>query len=416
MDTPRVAEDTAAPSVSLARLGGFGLLLLVALAVRLALLPVPGHNGDVLVMHRWADDLASGGPWTFFDRTISVYPALLYLLWPLGSVLHGDLLDTVIKGLSIPFDLLVGVAIGLVTLRLASPTAAFWAAALYLLNPAVLLAGPVWGQIDAAGTLAMLVSLAAAAGRRHGLAGFLGGLAALLKPQFGLVLLPVLVAATAEGIRSRRWQPPVLAAGGALLAYAVVAIPLRLDPFRYVEQLGQVTNILPDGSLYALNPWGLLLGFNTPEQGYGPLGLVLFAAGLLLSVLPVIRRADLATLLASGTFVVFAFYFLPTRSHERYLFPAMALMAPLAVLSLPRLVTYLGATLAFSAGMLLALVAITPFSLPPAIEQPLQTPFAIWTMAIALMAYAAAWVVMTWRLPWPPPEARPTPQRIASGS
>jgi Gpi18-like mannosyltransferase len=380
----------------------FAVLFLVALLIRLPLVLLPGHGGDVGLTDAWAERIATTGPATFYDNATNVYPAILYVLWPLGIAFQGAPLELVVKGLSIPFDLALGIAIAAITLRFASRGAAFAAAALYLLNPAVLLAGPVWGQYDSAGTLAFILALASTASRRFALAGALGAIAGLLKPQFGLVLLPILVVATADALRERRWQAPLRVLVPALVVTVLIALPLRLDPFRYAGMLASVTNHLPDASLYAMNPWGLLMGFETSEAGFGPVGAVLLVAGLALAVLPLIRRSDLTTLLASGAFVIFAFYFLPTRVHERYLFPAMAVIAPLAVTGLPKLVAYIGLSLAFAAAMLYALVVVTPFGLPDAIEKPLLTPFAVWTMGIALIGYALGWVVMYWRPPWTP--------------
>lgn len=395
--------DRRSPSSVILPVVRYGLLFMAALVVRLLLVLVPGHNGDVSVMSGWAGNLADNGPLAFYDHSVSVYPALLYLLWPLGANLNGPPLDAAIKALSIPFDLGLGIVIALVTTRIASARAAFWATALYLFNPGVLLAGPAWGQVDAAGTLAFVLALVASAGRRHALAGGLGMLAALLKPQFGLVLLPVLIVAVMEAVRTRRRGPPLQAVLAAVAVYAVVALPLRLDPIRYASELSSVTNNLPDASLFAMNPWGLLMGFETPDRGFALLGAALLLAGLALAILPLLRRADLPTLLACGAFVAFAFYFLPTRVHERYLFPAFAVLAPLSVTSLPRLVAYIGLSLAFGAAMLYALVVVTPFSLPDAIQQPLLTPIAIWTIGIVLMAFALCWIVLAWRPPWRAP-------------
>jgi len=246
----------------------FAALLLVGLLVRMACVLVPGHNGDVSVMVGWADGMNSVGPGGIYTQIVSVYPALLYVLWPLGAVFHGAALETAVKALSIPFDLVLATLIALVTLRMASRRAAFAAAAIYLLNPAVLLAGPVWGQVDAAGTLVFLGALVASAAGRHGMAGALGTLAAMLKPQFGLVLLPVAVVAATAAARDRHWGPPVRAAAGVLGVYVLVAVPLGLDPFLYWQQLTGVANFQPFASLYAFNPWGLLMGFETPEHGW----------------------------------------------------------------------------------------------------------------------------------------------------
>jgi F0F1-type ATP synthase assembly protein I len=143
-----------------------------------------------------------------------------------------------------------------------------------------------------------------------------------------------------------------------------------------------------------MNPWGLLFGFQTPEPGLAPLGIGLLVMGLGASLLPIRQRADVPALLASGAIVVFAFYFLPTRSHERYLFPAMALLAPLAVTSSRALAAYIGLSLAFALSLLYALVEVTPFSLPPAIETTLTSPPAVWGMGLLIMGSAAAWILI----------------------
>ena len=48
------------------------------------------------------------------------------------------------------------------------------------------------------------------------------------------------------------------------------------------------------------------------------------------------RRRDLVGLLAVGSLIALTLYFVPTRAHERYLYGAIALLAPLAIYE-PRL-------------------------------------------------------------------------------
>jgi Gpi18-like mannosyltransferase len=126
----------------------------VGLGLRVAAIDVPGHYGDSVVMSRWAQNMAAYGPWRFYHHDGAIYPALLYAYWPLGILFDGADLARAIKGVSIPFDLAVGLVTYLVARHLIGSVRALIAPALYLLNPAVLLAGPVWGQVDAAGTLA----------------------------------------------------------------------------------------------------------------------------------------------------------------------------------------------------------------------------------------------------------------------
>ena len=303
---------------------------MLAVGVRIFALDVPGHVGDVYVDSNWAERMAAVGPLAFYQGSGSVYPALLYLYWPLGVAFDGDALSYAIKALAVPFDVAVGLLLFAVVRRHAGDLAATGAAALYLLNPAVILAGPVWGQIDAAGTLFFVATLVAAADRRSALAGALGMVSGLIKPQFGLVLLPVLVLGAIDLRRRRDWGPLRRSIIGAVGAYALVAGPLLLDPIQHLNNVGGVTGIRPEASVLAPNPWALVVGYGVDDDGYTWVGGVLLLAGLAASLIPLRRSRDLRTLLTVGAFIVFAFYFLPTRVHERYLFPAMAVLAPLA--------------------------------------------------------------------------------------
>ncbi len=58
-------------------------------------------------------------------------------------------------------------------------------------------------------------------------------------------------------------------------------------------------------------------------------GTLLFVAVVLLALWQVARRDDMRGLLLASLLIAIAFFVLPTRVHERYLFPALALAAPL---------------------------------------------------------------------------------------
>lgn len=371
-----------------------GALLVVAVALRVPALEVSGHVGDVIVVSRWAERMADAGPLSFYrDGGGSIYPALLYLYWPLGAAFNGDELGLAIKALAIPFDVAVGLLLYGMTARAAGWLAGLGAAALYLLNPAVVLAGPVWGQIDAAGTLALLAALLAAARGRPGLAAGLAVVAGMVKPQFGLVLIPVLVIGALEWRRSRNLEPLAWALAGAITGYAIVASPLLLDPITHVQNVAHANSIRTEASVHAPNMWALAFGYEAPDTGFGGIGLALMGAGLLVSQLPLRHGRDLQTLLAVGTFVIFSSYFLPTRVHERYLFPAMAVLAPLAAVSRPVLAGYLALAAGFTLSLLYALVDTTPFTLPQEWEEVLLSPITVPALSLLMIAAAVTLVV-----------------------
>lgn len=385
-------------------------MLLAATIARIVLLRVPGHRGDVNIMAGWAERMADVGPWQFYDGSGSIYPALLYPLWALGAAFDGEPLLAAIKALSIPFDLGVGLVLFAASRTRFGDRGALAVAGLYLLNPAVLLAGPVWGQVDAAGTLPWLAAIVASAAGRHGPAGALAVLAGLVKPQFGLALLPVLAVAALSSRELRTWRPLLSAGLGGCAAYALVAAPLALHPGRYLGLLRETATFQPYTSLNAFNPWGLLVGFKVPDDPYVGAGAALLVVGLLAALLPLRRGRDLGTLLAVGALMALAFYFLPTRVHERYLFPAMALLAPLALLDRPRLVAYVSLSIAFAAALLYALHTTTQLALPEPVAGALVSPAGVWTIGVVLFGSAVAWAWMLLAAPrWGPPAVRHPP-------
>ena len=369
------------------------LLLVAGTVVRIVLINARGHGGDLIVTTRWAESLAQAGPWGFYGIDRSVYPVLLYPLWPIGVLFDGDALNTVVKGMSIPFDVGLGIVLFAGLRRIIGDWRAVATAGLYLFNPGVLVGGPMWGQVDAAGTLPFVAALLLLGRSHFGWAGAMAMLALLVKPQFGLVGLPVLVVASLHLFRQRDPWPLLRAAAAGVATYALVAIPLRLDPLLYWDLVSQSAARQPMTSLYAPNPWGLLTGYEQPDGGLAVVGAVLLVTGLAASQLRLLRRRDTLTLLVVGMEVVFAFYFLPTRVHERYLFPAMALAAPLAALQVRSLIPYLLLSSAFALSLIQSLLQITLWRLDEPLHSFLISPGLTWAVGLVLLAAAATLIV-----------------------
>lgn len=378
---------------------GLAVLLIAGLWIRMVVLDAKGHYGDNFVNGRWTDNMATYGPWDFYRHDTALYPALLYAFWPIGVLLDGAAQARAVKGLSIPFDLAIGVVAYFAARRMVGPWRALVAPAVYLFNPAVLLAGPVWGQVDAAGALAYLLALLALAGRRFGLAGAFTVLAMLVKPQFGLVLLPVAVIAIQRWRSTHDLSPIQWAALGGALAYLIVAVPLRLDPITYAGRVIGAGSFKEMSSANAANIWGLFIGYKVPDGGLVYVGALLLLLGLAAALLPLRWRRDLPMILAVGAFVVFAFYFLPTRVHERYLFAAMAVLAPLAAVRWRFFVPYLILTAGFAASMLYALVDTTQFTFWPWLEDLVTQPTARIWISLTLIVTAAILAVLLVRQP-----------------
>lgn len=373
------------------------VLLLAALLVRLLAVGAEGHASDVAIIARWAETLADGGPARFYDESRSVYPALLYLYWPMGLAWDASELHLAIKAASIPFDLAIGAVLFAVTGRFAGERAATLAAALYLFNPGVVLAGPIWGQVDAAGTLCFIGALIAVSRPNHALAAGLAVLAGLIKPQFGLVVLPVAFMVIRDSLAKRSPSVLLRAVVAAAAVYLAVALPLGLTPWRFFDELRFIAEHQPYASLYAPNPWGVLFGYEASDAGLAPVGAGLLVAGLVISLLPLRRGRDMATLLCVGALLVFAFYFLPTRVHERYLFPALALLAPFAARSARWLLPYVGLTLGFSASLVYQLATTSPDAVAPGLARLVLLPGSVPIQGLVLVGSAITITWLVWR-------------------
>jgi predicted membrane-bound dolichyl-phosphate-mannose-protein mannosyltransferase/Gpi18-like mannosyltransferase len=319
------------------------VIIVIGVALRLLVTRAQGFPSDVGTFMAWAEKLAAVGPRGFYEPGyFSDYPpAFLYVLWALGALFNGDVLRFAVKAISIPADVAIVLLIVPLVRRAAGNGAAILAAGIWMLQPAPIFAGPYWGQVDAVGTLPFLAALLAAGRRRWAIAGLLAGIATMTKPQFGLVLGIVLVAAAIELARARDWRPLVRSAGAALATMLLLAFPFGMTPGAFVGLVRSASETYPYSSLYAFNGWSIFLDFWKDDARWVVPGAILLAVGLLASVFPLWWRRDTAALLAVGAATVMAFYFLPTRAHERYLFPALALLLPFAATRRRMIVPYL---------------------------------------------------------------------------
>ncbi|HEY3218400.1 MAG TPA: hypothetical protein VGK15_04855 [Candidatus Limnocylindria bacterium] len=316
--------------------------------------------------------MARDGPGAFYYRPnyLADYPpAYLYVLGMFARIFEGELLRLVVKAASIPAD--VGLALSFAALlwHRAGPGRAALASWLWMLAPGAVIAGPYWGQVDAVGTLAMLGALVFAARQRWIVAGALGALAGLTKFQYGLGLYVVVVAAIVEAIRTHHWRP-LLVLPAALAANFVITAPFQLGLPQQLALLLNAGREYPFTSLYAFNIWAIQPGFWKADDGYVVWGGILLGTACLAAVVPLWWRRDLASLLAAGAVASLAFYFLPTRAHERYLFPAVALLIPFAAARWRVLPAWLVLSLLYAATLIFALVrtVYTDVTVPASID------------------------------------------------
>lgn len=371
----------------------FGVLL------RLLVLRSPGFPSDVGTFQAWAERMAEVGPLRFYEPGyFSDYPpGYLYVLWLVGRLFDGELLRLAVKAMSIPFDVAITVLAASLLWRSAGRTSAVIASALWMLAPGPIFAGPFWGQVDAVGTLPFMAALVMAGRGRWTTAGALAALAFMVKPQFGLALIVVGAAAAFEWIRESDWRPPLRVAGAAAIGIALLGLPFRTGPGELIELVRSASATYPYTSLYAFNIWSIIGDFWKPDDAYVGIGGALLVLGILAACVPLWWRRDVAMLLTAGALAAFAFYFLPTRAHERYLFPAFALLLPIAAARSRLLLPYVGLAVAFGLSLYFAFTrypqdATTP---PAFLEQTLFSRNGQIFLALVMLGLAG---YIAWRL------------------
>lgn len=292
--------------------------------MRVALLWVPGHAVDLAAFHGWSLRLAEVGPRAFYAPGVFVdyLPGYLLVLWPLGLLVRSFPFLTP-EVLKLP-PAVADFAVAYLLWRLGGPRAGL-AAVAYLWNPAVLLAGPWWGQAESVAVAWLVGSAWAWQNGRPGWAGLLLALGALTKPQYAAAGVVLLLGLTQgwPGVR-------LLAAAGSALATVVgCGFLFGLWPWDLVRLALGAAATYPYGSVNALNLW-YLLGWNWKPDATvvlalpaGVWGAVLALGAVAWAGARVAGRGEvgLAALgAAAASASVFAF---ATRMHERYLFPAV---------------------------------------------------------------------------------------------
>ena len=165
--TPQMREASPAisPPDSAFKVPAILVVLVAGLILRLLLATFPGFGIDVGTFQAWSQQMAAGGPWDFYDTDFftDYAPGYLYVLWFIGE-LHEIFTFTpgqyeyILKLPSIIAD--VASAYLLYRLLDSQRMEVRIASALgYLLFPATLFIGAVWGQVDSLLALFLLLSV-----------------------------------------------------------------------------------------------------------------------------------------------------------------------------------------------------------------------------------------------------------------
>ena len=339
-------------------------LLSLSFLVRLLLFPLPGYQIDTTDFTIWLSTAANHGIRSFYSIVWSDYPPFnIYVFWVFGSLgkslsLFGtNLVNYVIKLPPNLFDVATGFLIyafvrARLSFRMALLTLAF-----YVFNPAVIFNAAVWGQYDAIYTFFLVFSLVLFFARKPEFSAVAIALGLLTKPQ-GIALLPLIAFIIFIQFGWRRFLTSV-----AAFAATVIVVIL---PFQWSNPVSFLSNIYFGAyqgytytSINAFNIWAFQ-GFWKPDNipyfslgtfkiGYFFLtGWILFGVVTVFMLYLVHKRSKMSNglVIVFAAFVfLFSFFMLPTRIHERYLFPALSIGALLVPFFKKTRLIYIGVSL-----------------------------------------------------------------------
>jgi Gpi18-like mannosyltransferase len=313
-------------------------LLFVAFMIRFVFFSHQGYaEVDTRDFMAWFQTAADYGPRTFYTRTWCDYPPFnIYFFWLFGllakslSLFGTSFFTYVMKLPPNLFDMATAFLIFVFVRKRLDFNMALLATALYAFNPAVLFNVAIWGQFDAIYSFFLVLSLMLALASKPELSVVAFTLGLLTKPQ-GIALLPLIAFLLFKKNGWRRLITSILA--GAATIFVVII------PFEWSNPVTFLSNIYFGAysgyaytSINAFNMWALG-GLWMPDGNLFILGWILFGALVAFTFYVLHRRFNASgELLAlfSAFMLLFGFFMLPTRIHERYLFPAISMLVLLA--------------------------------------------------------------------------------------
>ena len=352
------------------------VLFATALALRLVLSTTYFQCGvDVSLFRSWGRTAAENGISNLYNiATNCDYPPL-YIYFMAGAMHVAKLFKyaepvttMLVKLPSILADIGIGAIVySLARKRSYSQGNALFFAALWLFNPAVIIDSACWGQVDSLLTLFVVLACVFINKKQYLGAGIMFGLGVMLKPQM-IIFAPVFgctfIVDFILMLASKKTKKAFLSLGGAALGTAVSLVLPCIPYFKMgmadVALFGKTLKLPWIFSLFlgtidhyayatvnCYNFW-FLLGFNWKADKAVKAGLSLYKWGMLAIVIvslgdvamyavrlikglsdirhkrPV--RESLGLVYAAGAYMFACVACLGPRMHERYFFPALALL------------------------------------------------------------------------------------------
>ncbi|MDR0372794.1 MAG: glycosyltransferase family 39 protein [Nitrososphaerota archaeon] len=315
---------------------GLAVLLASALALRILLFPLQGYVNDMSTYQYWFNAAATQGIHPFYTYVlqhagwIDYPPFNVYIFWAFGSLARAvSSVDPVffVKLAPVIFDLATSTLIYLFLRRQLTFKRTLIATAFYAFNPAIIFNVAIWGQFDAIYTFFLVLALILALKKKPEAAAVVFSVALLTKPQ-GIALLPLIALVIFKENGTKRLLTAIAAFATTIF---VVILPFEWNgnPVDFLSRIyfGAYSGY-QYSSINAFNLWGLF-GLWIPDVGLYITGWIMFGVFSVFTLYILHKRFHASGELLAvfvAFLLLFAFFMLPTRIHERYLFPVISML------------------------------------------------------------------------------------------
>lgn len=328
-------------------------VFLLALGLRLYLLPKPGFTSDIRLFLYWGQRIENEGLASVYNKNSYSqgvdYPFLIPLATSYLTRVTGDSppseQDLLFKIIPTLAELILVSVCAYLIMR--SKIKYKWPLViLVIIQPALALVTSGWGQVDS--ILSLLILLAfLLIDKNNFLATFVIFLSLLVKPQ----AIPAVLIFFLFLVSKRKWLELVKQVLFFIFLFSVLIIVFKffaganlLDP--YIKSVGRYENL----SLNAFNFWWAIFGRNAWEitdsiqsgityRQEGFLLLAVFFIPVLTYLMGRKRSFEEAILALSYTYLIF--FIFPTEIHERYLYPAVVFFSIASLLDKKIFLSYL---------------------------------------------------------------------------
>lgn len=310
---------------------GILILILIGTVLRVWLTVLPGFKIDVEAWFAWALRLNEVGFANFYSSEVfTVFaPGYLYILSLLGFIknllnIDNQLFFQIVKLPSIISEIILAILVYKEVKRYSNINLAYLISLAIILNPGFIFNSSIWGQTDGVLTLFLFLTIYFLEERKLPVSSFFMGLSLLIKPQ-AIAIIPIFVIFLMRNFSIKNFL-------GLFLPASLVVLILSL-PFFPKNPLIGLSDFLLNSineynvtSLFAYNFWGII-GFWIDDskkfmdlsfKGWGY--LLYLGYWLMLTFFYFKKKLSIYQL---ATLATLSFFFLPTRVHERYLYPAL---------------------------------------------------------------------------------------------